>query len=49
VFETTDPLVCWDGTYKEKPLNSGVFAYKLVATLLDGTTVEESGNLTLIR
>jgi gliding motility-associated-like protein len=49
VFETTDPLVCWDGTYKDKPLNSGVFAYKLVATLLDGTTIEESGNLTLIR
>ncbi len=49
VFETTDPLVCWDGTYKGKPMNSGVFAYKLVATLFDGTTVEESGNLTLIR
>jgi gliding motility-associated-like protein len=48
-FETTDPLVCWDGTYKGKPMNSGVFAYKLVATLFDGTTVEESGNLTLIR
>ena len=49
VFETTDPLVCWDGTYKGKPMNSGVFAYKLVVTLFDGTTVEESGNLTLIR
>jgi gliding motility-associated-like protein len=49
VFETTDPQVCWDGNFKEKPLNPGVFAYKLVVTLLDGSTIIESGNLTLVR
>ncbi len=49
VFETTDPQICWDGNYKDKPLNPGVFAYKLVVTLFDGSTVIESGNLTLVR
>jgi len=49
VFETTDSNICWDGMYKDKPLNSGVFAYKLIVTLFDGTYIEESGNLTLIR
>jgi hypothetical protein len=51
VFETTnvDLNECWDGTYKDKPLNSGVFVYKLIVTLVDGTNIEESGNVTLIR
>ncbi len=51
VFETTnvDLNECWDGTYKDKPLNTGVFVYKLLVTLIDGTQVEESGNVTLIR
>jgi gliding motility-associated-like protein len=49
VFETTDPTICWDGKYKDKDLNSGVFAYKLQVTLIDGNYIEESGNVTLIR
>lgn len=49
VFETTDPTICWDGKYKDKDLNSGVFAYKLLVTLVDGNYIEESGNVTLIR
>lgn len=49
VFETTDNTICWDGTYKGKALNSGVYAYKIIVTLFDGTYIEESGNLTLVR
>ena len=49
LFETRDPEVCWDGLYKDKPVNSGVYAYKLHAVLFDGTAIEESGNLTIVR
>lgn len=49
VFETSELSVCWDGTYKGKPMNTGVFAYKMVATLFDGTRILESGNVTLLR
>jgi gliding motility-associated-like protein len=49
IFETTDPEQCWDGMYKDKPVNSGVYAYKLYAVLFDGTVIEESGNLTIVR
>lgn len=49
VFETTDPVICWDGTYKNKELNSGVYAYKLIVQLYNGTYLEQSGNVTLVR
>ena len=51
VFETTDINLteCWDGTYKGKEMNAGTFVYKLLVTLWDGTSIEESGNITLIR
>lgn len=51
VFETTDINLteCWDGTYKDKLLNSGVYAYKLIVTLTNGEYIEESGNVTLVR
>jgi gliding motility-associated-like protein len=49
VFETNDPKICWDGTYKGKLLNTGVFVYVLEATLTDGTVVQENGNFTLVR
>jgi gliding motility-associated-like protein len=49
VFESSDQSTCWDGKYKDKPLNSGVFAYKFSALLQNGQSIEQSGNLTLIR
>jgi gliding motility-associated-like protein len=49
VFETGDSDTCWDGTYKGKEMNAGIFAYKLIATLTNGEQIEESGNLTLIK
>ena len=41
--------VCWDGTYKGKPLNTGVYAYKIYAELDNGEIIEESGNITLVK
>ncbi|MFN7014256.1 MAG: gliding motility-associated C-terminal domain-containing protein [Bacteroidia bacterium] len=49
VFSTTDPKICWDGTYKGKMMNTGSFVYVLEATLTDGTIVQEKGNFTLVR
>ena len=49
VFETETQSECWDGMFRNKELNSGTFAYKFNATLIDGTVIEQSGNLTLVR
>jgi gliding motility-associated-like protein len=49
VFETTSPSICWDGYFRGKPMNSAVFVYKLYARLTDGTEVETSGNVNLVR
>jgi gliding motility-associated-like protein len=51
VFSTSNVNLseCWDGNFKGKPMNSGVFVYKLIAKLEDGTFINESGNLTLVR
>lgn len=49
VFETEDQTECWDGTFRGKELNSGTYAYKFNATLVDGSFIEQSGNLTLVR
>ena len=49
VYETTDPLNGWDGTYHGKEVNAGVFVYFMTATFENGTTVEKRGNISLIR
>jgi gliding motility-associated-like protein len=50
VFETTEvDQQCWDGTFRGKELNTGIYAYKIRVTLTDGTYIEESGNLNLLR
>jgi gliding motility-associated-like protein len=49
VFETTDITACWDGTYKGKEAQAGIYAYKLYAEQIDGTIIDEKGNVTLMR
>jgi gliding motility-associated-like protein len=49
VFETSDQKICWDGTYRGKALNPGVYAYFLVATLVGGEGVSLKGNVSLVR
>jgi len=49
VFETTDQTNGWDGSYKGKSENTGVFAYYLEYVLINGDTGMIKGNVTLIR
>ncbi|UKN00762.1 gliding motility-associated C-terminal domain-containing protein [Paracrocinitomix mangrovi] len=49
VFESTDQSQGWDGTYKDKPENPGVFVWYLEYTLSDGTSDIKKGNVTLIK
>lgn len=49
VFETTDIMQCWDGTYKGKDMNTAVFVYYMRATLTTGDEVNKKGNISLIR
>ncbi len=49
VFETTDVNVGWDGDYKNKKSDPGVFDYYLKATCPNQEKVFIKGNVTLIR
>lgn len=49
VFESRHILSGWDGTLKRKAMPSGVYAYRIIATFLNGETIDERGSLTLIR
>jgi gliding motility-associated-like protein len=49
VFVSSDPRECWDGNYKGKPLNTGVYVYYLEAELITGESLSKQGNLTLMR
>ncbi|MGB3078969.1 MAG: gliding motility-associated C-terminal domain-containing protein, partial [Saprospiraceae bacterium] len=44
-----DSSVAWDGLMNGKPLNAGVYAYKLIAEFQDGVRVTRFGDITLIR
>lgn len=49
IFETNDLSNGWDGSFRNKPMNEAVFVYYVKVSLLDSVTVEEKGNLTLVR
>ena len=49
LFKSTDQTNGWDGSYKGKPLNSGVYAYYLKATLANGEIIKLYGDITLVR
>ena len=49
MFETTDPNVGWDGTFRGKALPPDVYGFYLVANCIDGTVYRKQGNVTLIR
>lgn len=49
VFETSNANEGWDGTYKGKELDPGVFVYVLTVNYDDGKTLTEKGSVTLIR
>lgn len=49
VFASTDKNASWDGTTGGKANPSGVYAYMLTVTNIDGTTETKTGNITLMR
>jgi gliding motility-associated-like protein len=49
VFETKDQTKCWDGEYRGKLMNTGIYVYHIIATLRNGETVNKKGNIHLIR
>ena len=49
VFETSSLSESWDGTWRGKKLDTGVFVYKAEGTSIDGQTFKFKGNITLLR
>jgi gliding motility-associated-like protein len=49
IFATTNPQTGWDGTYKGKPCQPGVYVYYLTAVCIGGDQYVKKGNVTLIR
>lgn len=49
VFESDNLDKGWDGTFNGKPHEMDAFAWTLVATFIDGTSVSKTGNVTLMR
>jgi gliding motility-associated-like protein len=49
IFQTTDPLFGWDGTYKGEPEINGVYQYTVKATTVDGVEHSRPGKVALIR
>ncbi len=49
IFQTADQDKGWDGTYNGKPMNIGTYVWYLQGLEYDGTRIEKSGNVVLIR
>lgn len=48
VFFSDSTNDCWDGTFRDKPVQSGVYFYKLNATLKNGEEIHDSGDITVL-
>ncbi|MFN5371073.1 MAG: gliding motility-associated C-terminal domain-containing protein, partial [Bacteroidia bacterium] len=49
IFESESIANCWDGTFNSQAAPSGVYAYNLYMLLLDGSTINKTGTITLIK
>ena len=49
VYETNSTDGRWDGDYKGEPAPSGVFVWYAKANMINGTQIEQKGNVTLVR
>ena len=48
-FQPNDPALGWDGTFRGKPLDPGVYVYWAKVKFVDGTVEVFKGDVTLIR
>ena len=48
-FAPDEPAFGWDGYFKGKPMNPGVFVYYIEAEFEDGVVAEYKGSITLLR
>ena len=49
IFESKDQSFGWDGTFKNKPVNTGVYIYNAQVFYKDGRVEDKQGNITLFR
>lgn len=49
IFQSDDPKVGWDGTYKGQPSPVGVYSWTFHVELFGGRIVKKSGDVTLMR
>ncbi|MFN6039563.1 MAG: gliding motility-associated C-terminal domain-containing protein, partial [Bacteroidota bacterium] len=49
VFESNNPSIGWDGNFRDKTMDTGVFFYFLTAVTADGKSHELKGDVTLVR
>ena len=49
IFETNDINKTWDGTYRGKVLNPGVYIYYIEGVCLDDEDFTKTGNITVLR
>ena len=49
ILQTTNKQFSWDGTYKTKDCNAGIYAYQAQVEYVNGTSETRTGNITLIR
>lgn len=49
VFESNDLSTSWDGTQEGEPLNTGSYIFQLRVEQADGTLIERSGQIMLVR
>ena len=49
MYEYTDPDGGWDGTYKGRLVDTGVYYYVVTATGSDGVKYKKRGDITILR
>ena len=49
VFESYNKEICWDGSFRNQPMSTGVYVYIVEATLVTGETKIQTGNISLFR
>jgi gliding motility-associated-like protein len=49
IFETSDPQVGWDGTFKGSEATTGTYAFNLYIKQINGSEINKTGTITLVR